>query len=110
MGVVDVDARPPAYGYMELGTHEHDGDLAELQSRMRRCAEREGCRFVATFYEYPSGHRAGFSELLSTLDREGSRHVVVPTLGHISRHYLMQAIMLDRLEEMDAEVLTLDDA
>jgi hypothetical protein len=75
---------------------------------MRERAERAGLRYVVTFYEYPNGSRSGFGELLDALEKEGARHVIVPTPAHISHHNYMLAMLLERLDEKDAEVLTLN--
>lgn len=102
------EGRPLAFGYMSLLTQEVDEDLGELEAVMRERAEQDGYRFVTIFHEYPNGSFAGFSELVQALEKTGARHVIAPTLEHISSHSLILNHLLDRLIEKDAELHTLN--
>jgi hypothetical protein len=94
---------------MRLHTQEGDDeDLGHVEAGMRERAERAGYRFVTTFHEYPNGTMAGFYELERALETTGARFVIAPTLRHISDHSLILNHLLDRLDEKDAEVHTLN--
>jgi hypothetical protein len=101
-------SRPLAFGYMSLHTQEVDEGLGELEAVMRERAEQDGYRFVTTFHEYPNGSFAGFYELMRALEKTGARHVIAPTLEHISSHSVILNHLLERLTEKDTEVHTLN--
>jgi len=76
---------------------------------MRRFTKVEGFCYASTFYEDVSGSRAAFEELTNELKRAEARHVVVPSLEHLSSHPLLRNHMIERLElDADAHVLTPD--
>ncbi|WP_436526853.1 hypothetical protein [Actinoplanes sp. HUAS TT8] len=64
---------------------------------------------VTTFYEYPDGTLSGIAKFADSMGKVGARHVMVPTLRHISAHPIMRALLLDRLDEHEFEILFLDD-
>lgn len=98
--------KPLIYGYMRAPDDMSDADLDRAVDKMQRFAETEGFCYAATFFEYQHGSRAAFDELIQELKRAESRHVVVPSLEHLSSHRILCASMVGRLET-DANALVL---
>ncbi|GLZ30653.1 hypothetical protein Lesp02_28420 [Lentzea sp. NBRC 105346] len=99
--------KPLMYGYMRAPDDVPDDELDRTVDEMQRFAETEGYCYAATFFEYQDGSRAAFDELIQELKRAESRHVVVPSLEHLSSHRLLLYSMVERLEiDANAHVLT----
>src|SRR4051812_7601372 len=99
--------KPLIYGYLRAPDESSDDELDVAVQEMRRFAEAEGYCYVMTFFEYVSGSQSAFTELIAELKRAEAKHVVVPTLGHLSSHRILRATMVKRLElDADAHVLT----
>lgn len=99
--------KPLIYGYLRAPDETPDEELDGLVSELQRYAEAEGYCYAATFFEYEPGSRAAFDELIQELKRAEARHVVVPSLEHLSSHRLLCSSMVERLEaDASAFVLT----
>ncbi|MGH3613433.1 MAG: recombinase family protein [Pseudonocardia sp.] len=99
--------KPLMYGYMRAPDEVPDDDLDRAVHEMQHFAETEGFCYATTFFEYQHGSRAAFDELIEELKRAEARHVVVPSLEHLSSHRLLRGHMVDRLEtDAHAHVLT----
>jgi DNA invertase Pin-like site-specific DNA recombinase len=95
------------YGYMRAPDDVSDVNLDRAVNEMQRFAETEGYCYATTFFEHQHGSRAAFEELILELKRAEARHVVVPSLEHLSNHRLLCASMVEPLEtHANAFVLT----
>lgn len=95
------------YGYMRAPDDVSDADLDRVVSEMQRFADTEGFCYATTFFEHQHGSRAAFDELIQELKRAEARHVVVPSLEHLSSHRILCASMVERMEtHANAFVLT----
>jgi DNA invertase Pin-like site-specific DNA recombinase len=92
-----MTVKPLMYGYMRAPDDVPDDELDRTVDEMQRFAETEGYCYAATFFEYEPGSRAAFDELIQELKRAEARHVVVPSLEHLSSHRLLCSSMVERL-------------
>ncbi|MEU0521903.1 recombinase family protein [Streptosporangium sp. NPDC006007] len=103
--------KPLIYGYLRAPDETPDDELDRLVSELQRFAEAEGFCYATTFFECQEGSRSAFEELVAELTRAEARHVVVPSLEHLSGHRLLCGQMIERLECVaNACVLTPDSA
>lgn len=101
----DALLKPLMYGYVRVTDAPCAEAVVELEDRLRRLAEAEGFCFATTFHESRPGQRGALSELTAELRRSEARHVVVPSLDHLSRHPRMRDELLEQLRtEADAHV------
>ncbi|NUL28425.1 recombinase family protein [Streptomyces lunaelactis] len=99
--------KPLMYGYIRVASDAPDDEVDGIERQMRCFAEAEGFSYATTFYEYQNGSQAAFNELIQELRRAEARHVVMPSLEHLSSHRILCASMVERLEtDADALVLT----
>ncbi len=98
MFVSGTGVQPLMYGYMRVASDAPDDELDGIEQQMRRFAEVEGFCYATTFYEYQDGSQAAFNELTEELKRAEARHVVVPSMSHISAHPILLGHMVERLE------------
>lgn len=99
--------KPLMYGYMRAPDDVSDDELDRTVEEMQRFAETEGYCYATTFFEHQHGSRAAFDELIQELKRAEARHVVVPSLEHLSSHRLLCSSMVERMEtSANALVLT----
>jgi DNA invertase Pin-like site-specific DNA recombinase len=97
------------YGYMRVSEDTPDNDVEQMELVLKDYADREGFCYATTFQEYTPGSQAAFAELVEELKRAEARHVIVPTLDHLSAHRILRGSMVERLEiEASACVWTLD--
>ncbi len=75
-----------------------DDEVGRIEQQMKRFAEVEEFCYATTFYEYQSGSYSAFDELNEELMRAEARHVVVPSISHISTHPILQSHMVERLK------------
>lgn len=101
--------KPLAYGYLRVTEDLEDDELRQLELGLQKLTDAEGFCLFAIFYECQPGYYGTFSELVEELKRTQARHVVVPSLDHLSRHPILRDQMLNRLErEADAQVWTVE--
>ena len=107
-----MTALPPlAYGYLRVPHDMPDDEVGALEHGLCRHAEQLGLEFGGFFFEFDRGMATAFNALLEELKRAEARHVLVPSLRHLSAHPLLQGLRLARLEsEAGAEVIALDEA
>ncbi|MEV6826661.1 hypothetical protein [Amycolatopsis sp. NPDC051102] len=104
----DEPAAPSAYGYLRVPADVPDHEMLCLEQALIAFAESEGWSFAGFFFEFRSGSRAGFNELIAELVRAGAHHVVVPSLRHLAAYTLLQNAMQDRLAiDAGAEVVAM---
>lgn len=100
---------PLIYGYMRVANDDTDNAVDALEKQIQNLAETEGFCYATTFFEYQDGSRAVFDELIQELKRAEARHVVVPSLEHLSSRRILRVGLVERLElDANAFVLTLD--
>lgn len=100
--------KPLIYGYVRLHGGEPDADVRQMELDLKDYAETEGYCFATIFRDDDSGTCAAFDELIAELKRAEARHVVVPSLAHLSSHPVLLNQMIQRLEqEADAQVFDL---
>ncbi|HEX3781447.1 MAG TPA: recombinase family protein [Pseudonocardiaceae bacterium] len=99
------------YGYLRVSDETDDASVCQMEHGIRGFARAKGFCLAGYVYEYQSGCRPGFETLIEELQRSGARHVVVPSLGHLSGSSIISGHLLARLEiEARAKVHELDDA
>jgi len=97
--------KPVIYGYLRVTDDLEDREVRRMERGLQVLAETEGFCFATTFHEYQPGYQGAFNELTHELQRVEAHNVVVPSLGHLSRHPLLRNTMLARLAgEADAQV------
>jgi hypothetical protein len=101
--------KPLMYGYLRTPGQVSTDGVEDAVAKLRRFAEAEGFCYATTFLESQAGSSAAFEELLDELVRAEARHVVVPTMEHLSsfkspRHRMMMRLKL----AAEAHVLTLE--
>ncbi len=103
--------KPLLYGYMRVDSEQPDEVLRCAEQSLLAYADMEGYCFAALFYEFQPGFRGAFNELIETLKRTEARHVIVPSLDHMSGHAVLCYAMLEQLElETGALVHSLDNS
>jgi DNA invertase Pin-like site-specific DNA recombinase len=99
-----------AFGYMRVFCDVTDAQLYAMEHRLARFAGAQGLQLVTIFCEHDNGSQAVFNEMVEELQRTDTQHLIVPSLGHLSRQRFLQEAMLTRLEiDTDAEVHELSD-
>jgi len=93
---------PLAYGYLRI-TDEDDEEIRQLECSLRKFAEAEGFILADIYHEYESEHYGAFYELVAEMKRTQIRHVVLPSLAHLSGHPQLQIQFLRRLDEADTQ-------
>jgi hypothetical protein len=101
---------PLMYGYMRAPDDVPDDDLERVVREMRCFAETNGFCYGTTFFENQRGSRVAFDELTAELQRAKARHVIVPSLAHLSTHPILLNHLVEQLAHcVGAEVFELDD-
>lgn len=96
--------KPLAYGYMRV-TDDHDDDqIRQMERGLHKLADAESFCLVSTFYGYQPGYHGALIELVEELKRAQARHVVVPSLDHLSAHPLLRDHRIMRLDNVGARV------
>ncbi len=88
---------PLVYGYMRVPAGLPDRKVRGLEQAVIRYARGLGLHFVSFFFEFHSGARDGFDELVAELVRADAQHVVVPSMRHLALNTLLQDAMRERL-------------
>jgi hypothetical protein len=95
---------------MRVSGDADDDIVRGLEQGFRRFADDQGFSLASIFYEYHSGSYDAFDRLAETLRSTKTRHVVVPSIGHLSGSLIISNQLLMRLEmEAKAEVHELDE-
>jgi hypothetical protein len=96
-----VLGEPAGLRYMRITDELTDEEIWQLERGLRKFAEAEGFLLATIHHEYESGHYGTFYELVAEVTRTQVRHVVLPSLAHLSGHPLLQVQLLRRLTEAD---------
>lgn len=91
--------KPLIYGYMRVSDDMSEEQMDAAEQQMRFFAEVEGYCYAVTFFEYQRGSFGAFTEMVNELKRVEARHVVVPSLDHLSAHRILLTHLLERLSE-----------
>jgi DNA invertase Pin-like site-specific DNA recombinase len=89
--------KPLIYGYVRVEDGSSEDDIQQAEQRMKHLARAEGFCYERTFYEYVSGDRSAFEELIAEIQRVEARAVIVPSHAHLSAHPILFQIMVERL-------------
>lgn len=109
--LLGVAVRPLGYGYVRVPPDLPDEDVRCLELGVRALADVYGLRLVGIYSEFQPGYYGVFAELITELRRSGARHVVVPSLDHLSRNPYLQALLVMRLaREADAQLWMVEPA
>ncbi len=100
--------KPQIYGYIRVTDDLEDDELQEMERGLTKLAEAQGFSLTETCYEHQPGYYGTFYELTQELKRTPVRHVVVPSLDHLSVHPLLRQQLLIRLEEAGVKVWTVE--
>lgn len=105
------DVKSLSYGYVRVPPDLADDDVRRIELGMRALADSHGLRLVGFFSEFQPGYYGVFGELITELRRSGARHVVVPSLDHLSRNPYLQTLLVMRLaREADAQLWVVEPA
>lgn len=74
------------YGYVRVTDDLADDELQQLERGLEKLAEAEGFCLTETCYEDQLGYYGTFYQLLAEMKQAAVRHVVVPSLDHLSPH------------------------
>ncbi len=96
--------KPVAYGYLRVSDDHEDDEIRQLERGLYKLAQGEGFRLASIFYEYEPGCHGAFIELVEELKRGQARHVVMPSLDHLSDHSLLQVNRIMHLVTVGARV------
>ncbi|MDQ2884300.1 MAG: hypothetical protein M3Y48_24975 [Actinomycetota bacterium] len=96
--------KPLIYGYLRITEDLEDDQVQQLERGLEKLAEAEGFCLTGTCYEYQPGYYGMFYDLTAELKRTQVRHVVVPSLDHLSAHPLLRNQLILRLKEAGAQV------
>lgn len=91
-----------AYGYLHIGDRD-DEEIQQLKCGIQKLAETAGFCLIEIFTEYQPEYYGTFYHLTAELKRTQARHVIVPSLDHLSSHPLLRDQLLMRLEEAGAQ-------
>lgn len=79
-----IGAYARMYGYLRCDLAEHEGQIKEWEDAIRAFAAGQGFDLGRVFHECDASlDRPVFAELIGELQRAGSQHVVVPSMGHV---------------------------
>lgn len=104
--------RPLAYGYVRVSRDEDAGDhdVRTSELRIRNYAATHEFILLKICHDVHSGVGRMWAEFVAELERAGAHYVIVPSLGHLSSHPLLQLMMRDRLVRVThVDVLELGD-
>ena len=90
-------SKPLIYGYLRVTDDLDDHAIRRMERGLHLLAETKGFCFATTFHEYQPGYHGAFDELTRELQRAQAHNVVVPSLGHLAQHPMLQDLMLTRL-------------
>lgn len=91
--------KPLIYGYLQATDDHDDNEIRRRELDLEKLADAEG-RCLATIYRECTPSRLGaFNDLRRELQRAQAHHVVTPSLGHLSRHRILQDRMVMLLVE-----------
>jgi hypothetical protein len=94
----EVPMQPTALGYFRVSSGTPDNRVAQLQKEIATYAAREGFTLSTCFSDHYEAQASGFSALVDALEREESRHVIVPALHHLARSPGIRLAMKELLE------------
>nr|MDT0661279.1 recombinase family protein [Micromonospora sp. DSM 115978] len=90
--------KPVIHGYLRISPGVRDGSVREMELALRTWAEREGFCFSAIFHDDDTTPtRPALNELTEVASRSDARHVVMPSLTHLSTHPALQQQLLEGL-------------
>lgn len=93
-------------GYMRVTYEEPDENTRRAEHVLRTFAAAGGFCLTTIFHEHDPGSHAAFHALTEELRRTRARHVLVPSLAHLSSHPLLRDSLLTHLERhASAQVL-----
>ncbi len=98
-GTQESAIKPLIYGYVRVTEDLADDELHQLECGLEKLAEAERYCLTETCYEYQPGYYDTFYRLIAELKRTQVRHVVVPSLDHLSTHPLLRDQMIMRLDD-----------
>jgi DNA invertase Pin-like site-specific DNA recombinase len=103
-GTQEPVIKPLIYGYVRVTEDLADDELQQLECGLEKLAEAEGYCLTETRYEYQPGYYGTFYRLIAELKRTQIRHMVVPSLDHLSAHPLLRDQMINLLGEANVRV------
>jgi hypothetical protein len=96
--------KPLIYGYPRVTEDLEDDELQQLERGLQKLAEAEGFYLTETCHDYQPGYYGTLYHLTAELKRIPVRHLVLPTLDHLSDHPLLRDQMIMRLNEAHVRV------
>jgi hypothetical protein len=98
------------FGYMRVPHAMADEEVERRHGEMAAYAEAEGLVLGGVFHELVPGAQSAFGDLVEALVRQGSRHVVVPSIRELALTSPLQDVMVLHLQDMaGAETHVLDE-
>ncbi|ROO63338.1 resolvase-like protein [Micromonospora sp. Llam0] len=102
--------KPLVYGYLRVDRDALDGDIRQMEVAFKFWAEQEGYCFAGLFHEDDSAlNRPALTALIEEIGRCDVRHVIMPSLAHLSTHQVFQCHLLGTLEDAGVQVHTLQE-
>jgi len=103
-GTEEAAVKPLIYGYLRVTDELDDAEILQMECGLEKLAEAEGFRLIETRYEHQPGYYGTFYRLAAELKRVPVRHVVVPSLDHLSSHPLLRDQLITRLDEANVRL------
>ncbi|MGC7096746.1 hypothetical protein ACPZ19_18895 [Amycolatopsis lurida] len=105
-----IEVPMQAFGYLQVAADSPDEAVQQIEQSLREFATRRRLCLTTFFFEYSTGSHQAFDTMVTELQQQRARHVVVPSMEHLANNTLLQNMMLNRLEHAaDAEVLAVSE-
>lgn len=99
---------PLIYGYIRVTEDLDDDEVQHLERDLDKLAEAKGFCLTEIRHEDQRGYHGTFYHLIAELKQAPERHLVVPSLDHLSAHPLLQEQMIMRLREAHVQLWVVD--
>lgn len=101
--------KPLMYGYLRVDRDALDGDIRQMELALQFWAEQEGYCFAGLLHDHDTTtpDRPALTALIEQISRSGARHVIMPSLAHLSTRPAAQRRLRHALEDTGVHVHTL---
>ena len=93
--------KPLIYGYLRATDDLDDDEIRRRELGLEKLADAEGRCLATIYYECTPSRQGAVNDLQRELKR--AHHVVTPSLGHLSRHRILQDRMVMLLVECGSQ-------
>jgi hypothetical protein len=95
--------KPLIYGYPRAIDDLDDDGTRQMELGLEKLADAEGRCLATIYYECTPSRQGAFNDLRRELKQARTHHVVTPSLGHLSRHRILQDRMVMLLVERGSQ-------